>query len=466
MAFMNDDFLLESNTAKTLYHDFAAGTPIIDYHCHIDAADIFENRQFSDLSAAWLNGDHYKWRLMRANGTAERYITGDSSGFEKFMAFADVLPRSIGNPVYHWSHLELQRFFDCEKPLNPGTAKEIWEICSEKLKHDESLRVRGIINRMNVEVIVTTDDPADNLDYHKKLASDSTLKTKVLPGWRPGAVMDIESAGFSGYLARLAEASGVEIKDFSTLKSALLNRLEFFNDRGCRTSDHGILQLIYTQSSDKVINDLLVKRLRGEILSSTEADLYRYALMSYLGKEYARLGWVMELHLGVKRSINSVMFDLLGPDTGFDCIDPSASLAGLAEFLNELNSMYLLPRTLIFSINPAYNNIVNTLAGCFPEEGVRGKVQQGSAWWFNDTYHGMEQQMTVFAENGVLANFIGMLTDSRSFMSYTRHEYFRRILCNLIGGWVETGKYPADMGYLRCLVQDICYNNAKSFFCF
>jgi len=464
MDFMGKDFLLESNTAKTLYHDVAAKMPIIDYHCHIDAGEILKNKKFESLSEAWLGGDHYKWRLMRANGTPEKFITGDAPGLDKFTALSQVLPRAIGNPVYHWAHLELQRFFDCDKPLNPDSAKEIWDLCDEKIKTDDALRVRGIIESMNVEVIVTTDDPADSLENHIALAKDDSFKTKVLPAWRPNFLMNVDSDGFADYIVRLSNVSGVKVDDLKTLKTALLKRLEFFNDCGCRASDHGLQQLIYAPASEDQINTLFKKRLGGEMLTTSEKEQYLYALMVFLGKEYARLGWVMELHVGVRRNTNSVMFKKLGADTGFDCVDPASGVTGLAEFLDELNNAGALPKTLLFPINPNDNLAISTLAGCFAQDDIKGKVQQGSAWWYNDTLYGMEQQMLYFAESSVLANFVGMLTDSRSFMSYTRHEYFRRLLCNMIGKWVESGQYPADMAYLKTLVEDICYKNAKTYF--
>ena len=466
MAFMDHNFLLENTTAGTLYRDYAVKMPIIDYHCHINAAEILENKKFANITDAWLSGDHYKWRLMRANGIAEKYITGDGTDFEKFAAFAQVMPRSAGNPVYHWAHLELQRFFGCKTPLSPDTAQEIWDFCNAKIENDERLRVRGMIACMRVEVIVTTDDPADDLGSHKKLAADESFKTRVLPGWRPGALLDIESAGFSQYIFELGEVAGIHVADFDVLKSILTQRMEYFNKTGCRTADHGIRQLFYTPAADSVIDDILKKRLSGESLTPFEANQYRYSLMNYLGKEYARLGWVMQLHLGVLRNVNTGMFKTAGPDTGFDCVDPMTGINGIAEYLNELNNENALPKTLIFSINPTDNLAVTTLAGCFTGEGIRSKVQQGSAWWFNDTYTGMEQQMINFAESSVFANFVGMLTDSRSFLSYTRHEYFRRLLCNILGGWVETGRYPDDMNCLESIVKDICYNNAKEFFGF
>ena len=466
MTFMDKNFLLAGKTAEILYHDFASEMPIIDYHCHIDAGEILENKQFTDISEAWLGGDHYKWRLMRACGIEEKYITGDSSGFEKFMAFAKTMPRAAGNPVYHWTHLELQRFFGCKKPLCSENAQEIWDSCNEKLSSNGRLRVRGIIDCMRVEAIVTTDDPIDDLENHKQLATDETLKTKVLPGWRPGHIMDIETNDFTSYVTRLGEKTGIKIEDYSALKTALLQRLNYFNEAGCRTADHGLHQLSYLPISDEQINKIVIKSLKGEPVSSAEAEQYRCALMIFLGKEYAKMGWVSELHVGVMRNVNTNMYNKVGANTGFDCIDPGAQISGLAGYLNELNITDTLPKTLIFSINPNFDTAVNTIAGSFPQEGIKSKVQQGSAWWFNDTFYGMEQQLKSFAEGGVLANFVGMLTDSRSFLSYPRHEYFRRILCNLIGEWVDSGKYPSDMKHLEIIIKDISYNNAKSFFGF
>jgi len=463
-TFMDEDFLLEGRSSGVLYHSYAADMPIIDYHCHIDPAEIYENKRFADLSEAWLGGDHYKWRLMRANGASEECVTGNASGWEKFQAFAQVLPRAAGNPIYHWAHLELRRFFGCDKNLCPDTAREIWDFCNEKLAGDEDLRVRGIIRRMRVEAVITTDDPADSLEWHRKLAGDKSFTTKVLPGWRPTAALDINSAGFVKYIGRLGEAAGVCIENYGDLKSALLNRMEYFCSLGCRACDHGIRHLSYMPATDEQVGAIYAKRLRGETLTEDETGKYQYALLSYCAGEYARLGWVMQLHLGVLRDVNSVMFDKLGPDTGFDCVDPANGLIGLAKFLNELNLGGVLAKTLIFSINPADNSAINTLAWCFTQEGIKGKVQQGSAWWFNDTCTGMEQQIISFAEGGVLANFVGMLTDSRSFLSYTRHEYFRRILCGILGGWADRGLYPADLGCLGGIVRDICYNNAKNFF--
>jgi glucuronate isomerase len=469
MSFMGSDFLLRGSAARALYHGIAAGLPIIDFHCHINADEILENRRFNDLGEAWLEGDHYKWRLMRAAGISEEFITGDASFSQKFFAFAGMLPGAVGNPVYDWAHLELRRFFNCDMIFGIHSNEDIYSYCNDKLQNDPSLRVRGIIERMKVKVIVTTDDPADDLSSHKALATaragDSSFDTQVLPGWRPGGVLDIERDSFAAYIAKLSDASGVQVDNLDSLKDALLSRMEFFASCGCRTSDHGIRQLVYAPLSCDEVNAVFLKRLRGGVLTALEAEQYRYALMSFMGKEYARLNWVMQLHLGVQRSVNSNMFKLLGPDTGFDCIDPTVDISGLAEFFDELNTVGALPKTMIFSINPSFNQAINTLAGCFSSDGVMSKVQQGSAWWFNDTAFGMEQQIISFAEAGLLGNFVGMLTDSRSFLSYTRHEYFRRILCNYLGDLVDSGRYP-DTSSLKPLIENICYKNAMSFFGF
>ena len=462
--FLDRNFLLKGRSAKILFHDYADEMPIIDYHCHIDPAEIYENKRFEDLSEAWLGGDHYKWRLMRANGVGERYITGGASGWEKFRAFAEVLPRAVGNPVYHWAHLELRRYFGCEVPLGPDNARKIWDSCNEMLASDADLRVRGIINKMRVEAIVTTDDPADSLEWHRKLAADESFGTKVLPGWRPSLALDVESPGFAEYVKRLGEAAEVDIGSYGGFKAALLERMEYFNAQGCRSCDHGIRKVVYMPAAEERLNGIFEKRLRGLCLTEDEAEQFRYGLLAFFAREYARLGWVMELHLGVLRNVNSIMFDKLGPDTGYDCADASSGISGLAGFLDDLDKNRALPKTLIFSVEPADNMVINSLAGCFAEEGVKGKVQQGCAWWFNDTLSGMEQQMTCFAETGVLGNFVGMLTDSRSFLSYTRHEYFRRLLCGMLGKWADSGLYPADMSNLGEIVRDICYNNAKRYF--
>ena len=464
MAFLDKDFLLEGETSKALYHTYASNMPIIDYHCHIDPAEICENRRFSDLSEVWLSRDHYKWRLMRACGIDERYITGQASGWEKFRAFAGVLPGAVGNPVYQWSHLELLRFFGCERPLCPSTANMIWDMCNEQLNTDENLRVRGIIRHMRVDAIITTDDPVSDLSWHRKLAADDSFTTEILPGWRPDAALNIRNNLFPDYIRKLGDVAHVPIADYNSLKAALFNRMEYFSAAGCRSCDHGIHRLPFLTVNDKQINEVFLKRLRGESLSPLEADMFRCSLLRYLTAEYSRRDWVMELHLGVLRDVNTSMYDKLGPDSGFDCIDPWANFSGLIPLFDSLERAGSLPKTLLYSINPNDNAALNTVARCFGSEGVKSKIQQGSAWWFNDSLTGMEQQITAFAEGGLLAHFTGMLTDSRSFLSYTRHEYFRRILCRLLGKWVDAGLYPRDMDILGQIVWDVCYNNTRDFF--
>jgi len=462
--FPDEDFLLKSRTAKVLFRDYADKMPIVDYHCHIDPAEIYRDKRFTDLSEAWLGGDHYMWRLMRACGVGEKYITGDAPGWEKFRAFAWVLPRAAGNPVYHWAHMDLNRYFGCETPLCPETARDIWEMSRDMFARRDDLTVRGIVKRMNVEVIITTDDPADCLEWHKKLAADEAFETKVLPGWRPTLAMDVESDGFCKYIERLGEAAEVKIRDFDDLKTALRIRMEYFAMNGCRACDHGVRRITGAPVPEERLGAIFARRLGGGALTEDEADAYRHGLLSFCAEEYTRLGWVMQLHLGALRNVNTVMFGKLGPDTGYDCISPERCMTGLAAFLDELDVKGSLPKTLIFSVEPSDNSIINTLAGCFAQEGVKGKVQQGSAWWFNDTLSGIHRQISSFAETGVLGNFVGMLTDSRSFLSYTRHEYFRRILCDVLGNWVDSGSFRADMESLGSLVADVSYNNAKEFF--
>jgi len=466
MSLVPNDFLLENKLAKKLYNKFAKDLPIIDYHCHIDPGEIYANKRFENISEVWLGGDHYKWRLMRSRGVSEDYITGNSSGKDKFKAFASILPYCIGNPVYHWAHLELQRFFDCYLPLCSATADEIWELTKDKLAVDDTLSPLGIINRMNVEVVVTTDDPADNLEWHRKLKSEDGPCVRVLPCWRPDAVMNIDSNNFRAYIGKLGESAAVEINNYDTLKAALIKRLEHFGASGCKTADHGIGKLVYAPCSDNEAAAIFDKVLQDDLIDADGADKYRYALLTFLAEQYKRQGWVMQLHLGVIRDVNTLMSGKLGANTGFDSIGPFSGITDLEKVLDALNSSGSLPKTLIFPINPNDNAAVNTIAGCFNEPGIKSKVQQGSAWWFNDTIEGMEQQLISFAQFGVLSNFVGMLTDSRSFMSYTRHEYFRRILCNLIGKYASGGKFPDDTKLLGNIVQDICYNNAKEFFKF
>lgn len=462
-AFMDQDFLLSTDVAKKLYHDFAAKMPIIDYHCHINPREIAEDRKFDNITQVWLGGDHYKWRQMRSNGVDEYYITGAASDREKFQKWAETLPKAIGNPLYHWSHLELQRYFGYNKPLNADTAEEVWNICNEKLQQDD-MTVRNLIRRSNVKVICTTDDPIDSLEWHDKIAKDETFEVKVLPAWRPDKAMNIEKPDYADYLNKLSAVSGVTIKTFADLKKALVNRMEFFASMGCCISDHALNYVMYAPASDEAIEAIFAKRLSGEAVTKDEELQFKTAFMLFVGKEYNRLDWAMQLHYGCKRDNNDLMYQQLGPDTGFDCIDNYAPSSQMADFLNALIKTDELPRTILYSLNPNDNASIGTILGCFQSSQAVGKIQQGSAWWFNDHKTGMTDQMTSLANLGLLGNFIGMLTDSRSFLSYTRHEYFRRILCDLIGKWVDNGEYPYDEKMLKEIVEGISYNNTLRYF--
>lgn len=461
--FMDESFLLSTETAENLYHKYAAYLPVIDYHCHVNPQEIAENRKAENITQLWLGGDHYKWRLMRACGVPENEITGDADDKTKFLRFAEVLPRAVGNPVYHWAHLELKRYFGFDGALTPETAEEVWNLAEEKLK---KLSVREIIKQSNVEVIVSTDDPIDDLKWHKMLAEDSSFDVKVLPGWRPDKAMNIERPEFADYISKLAEVSGCGIKSFADLKKALTNRLEFFHENSCVVSDHGMDFVMHSPASDEEIESIISKKFAGETLSNDEVSKFKYAVLVYLGKEYSRLGWILQIHYGAVRNTNSKMFAKLGPDTGYDCIGNSGNAFSISALLNELESTNELPKTILYSLNPNDDAMLQTVAGCFQAEGIRGKVQHGSAWWFNDTKPGMQRQLESFASETVLGNFVGMLTDSRSFLSYTRHEYFRRILCEIIGNWVENGELPNDIDTLGQIVADISYNNARIFFGF
>ena len=462
-AFMDKDFLLETETAKKLFHGYAKNMPIIDYHCHISPKEIAQDIHFDNITQVWLGGDHYKWRLMRSNGVEEYYITGDAPDREKFQKWAESLERAIGNPLYHWSHLELRRYFGYEGVLNGETAEEVWQLCNEKLRQPE-MSARNLIIQSKVTHLCTTDDPADTLEWHKIIRDDQSFPVQVLPAWRPEAAMKIGSMDFVNDMKRLKNAAGVEINSFRTLKEALKIRLAFFEEMGCRASDHSLDYAMYIPASEEEVEQIFAKALNGEAISYEDGLKYKTAFLLFIGKEYKRLGWAMQLHYGVKRDNNQKLYRSFGPDAGVDCIDNHTPSAQLADLLNALDCEDALPKTILYSLNPIDNAAIGSIIGCFQNSECRAKIQQGSAWWFNDNKQGMIDQMTSLANLGVLGNFIGMLTDSRSFISYPRHEYFRRILCNLIGGWVENGEYPDDEKRLGALVQDICYNNTKKYF--
>lgn len=463
--FMDEDFLLSTETAKKLYHEYAEVMPILDYHCHINPQEIYEDRKFENITQVWLGADHYKWRQMRFNGVEEKYITGDASDREKFQKWAETLEMAIGNPLYHWSHLELKRYFGYDGYLNGETAEEVWNLCNEKLSHDE-MTARNLIGMSNVTLVCTTDDPVDSLEWHKKLAEDGSFEVQVLPAWRPDKAMYLEKPDYPDYLAKLSQVSGIEVNSFASLIEALKSRMDYFAAAGCCVSDHGMAYIMYAPASPETIEAIFAKRLAGETVTPEEEKQFKTAFMTAMGREYHRKNWVMQIHYGVKRDNNGKIFGELGPDAGIDCINNFAPSAEMADYLNALAKTDELPRTILYSLNPVDNAAIGTIIGCFQDAGTAGKIQQGSAWWFNDHKTGMTEQMTSLANLGLLGNFIGMLTDSRSFLSYTRHEYFRRIMCELIGGWVENGEYPADYKALEKIVKGISYNNAVRYFGF
>ena len=463
-AFLDDDFLLTTPTARRLYQ-VARSMPILDYHCHLDPKEIAQDRRFENITQVWLGGDHYKWRLMRANGVDEAYITGDAPDREKFQKWAETLELAIGNPLYHWSHLELRRYFGYEGVLNGDTAQEVWELCNQKLQ-EPGMSARNLIANSGVTLVCTTDDPADSLEWHQQLAQDSSFPVKVLPAWRPDADMGLERPEYLDYLQRLGQAAGVEIRTYADLKEALLSRMAFFDKMGCRASDHALTVAVCQPASEEELERVFQKRLEGEPLTQEELAAFQTGFLRFVAGEYKRLGWVMQLHYGCRRNNNTRMFHKLGRDTGYDAVLQGTPSLEVAAFLDLLASQDALPRMVLYSLNPNDDESLNSVIGCFQDGTPLGRIQQGSAWWFNDHKAGMVKQLTAFANGGLLGNFIGMLTDSRSFLSYPRHEYFRRILCELLGAWVENGEYPADWKALEKMVRGVCYNNAVEFFGF
>ena len=463
-SFLDDDFLLTTPTARRLYQ-VARSMPILDYHCHLDPKEIAQDRRFENITQVWLGGDHYKWRLMRANGVDEAYITGDAPDREKFQKWAETLELAIGNPLYHWSHLELRRYFGYEGVLNGDTAQEVWELCNQKLQ-EPGMSARNLIANSGVTLVCTTDDPADSLEWHQQLAQDSSFPVKVLPAWRPDAAMGLERPEYLDYLQRLGQAAGVEIRTYGDLKKALLSRMAFFDKMGCRASDHALTVAVCQPASEEELERVFQKRLEGEPLTQEELAAFQTGFLRFVAGEYKRLGWVMQLHYGCRRNNNTRMFHKLGRDTGYDAVLQGTPSLEVAAFLDLLASQDALPRMVLYSLNPNDDEGLNSVIGCFQDGTPLGRIQQGSAWWFNDHKAGMVKQLTAFANGGLLGNFIGMLTDSRSFLSYPRHEYFRRILCELLGAWVENGEYPADWKALEKMVRGVCYNNAVEFFGF
>ena len=462
--FMTEDFLLDTEFARRLYHDYAKDQPIFDYHCHLPPQQIAENYRFANLYDIWLKGDHYKWRAMRANGVPEAFCTGDASDREKFDAWARTVPHTIGNPLYHWTHLELRRPFGItDTLLSEKTADAIWDRCNALLAQDD-FTARGIMQQMNVKMVGTTDDPLDDLQHHRTLAQDSSFGVKVLPSWRPDKAFNIEADGFLGWIEKLESLTDISVRRFDDLRSALAKRLDYFAEHGCKVSDHALDVVLYAEADDATLDAILAGRRAGRAPDAQAIAQFKTAVLVWLGGEYARRGWVQQYHIGALRNTNRRQFERLGPDVGFDSINDQPLAEPLAKLLGAQNLHNALPKTILYCLNPRDNEVLATMAGNFQGEGEAGKMQFGSAWWFNDQLDGMQRQMTQLAQIGLLSRFVGMLTDSRSFLSYTRHEYFRRLLCQMIGRWVENGEAPGDEALLGQMVQNICFNNARDYF--
>lgn len=463
--FLNDDFLLQTDTARQLYHEFAKPMPIIDYHCHLPPDQIAADTQFDNLTQIWLYGDHYKWRAMRTNGINERYCTGDASDLEKFEKWAETVPYTVRNPLYHWTHLELQRYFGVSDVLNGKNARQVFETCSQQLQTPE-FSVRSLLRKMNVETICTTDDPADSLEHHRTIANDG-FAIQVLPTFRADKAMAVDdTASYNAYLERLGTAADVEILTFDDLLTALRHRHDYFAEMGCRLSDHGLEQLYAEPYREAEIGTIFQKIRNGQDLDGLEILKFKSAMLVQLAEMDWEKGWTQQFHLGALRNNNSRMLSQLGPDTGWDSIGDFSQGRAMSSFLNRLDTQNKLAKTILYNLNPADNELIATMTGNFNDGSVAGKVQFGSGWWFLDQKDGMEKQMNALSNMGLLSRFVGMLTDSRSFLSYPRHEYFRRILCNLFGNDIENGELPDDLEWIGQVVQNICYGNAKAYFGF
>ncbi len=461
-TFITDNFLLHNETAIHLYHDFAKDMPIIDYHCHLPPKEIADDQHYRSITEMWLDGDHYKWRAIRSAGYSEEQITGHLGDpkfdKERFNIWADVLPKTLGNPLYHWTNLELLRYFGIDDMLTPASADAIYKQTNEQIA-GKDFSAKNLIKKFDVRFIGTTDDPVDNLEHHKKLQG---FECKVAPSWRPDKIIKIDLEGFDAYISQLASAASMQIKGIDELLAAIDQRLNHFKENGCTISDHGLDEFVFTKKYSKADADIILRKaLNKEHISKEEVIKYKSFILAELGKKYSEYGWVMQLHIGAMRNNNSKMFNILGADVGFDSINDGCYAPQLSAFLDTLNSADALPKTVLYCLNPRDNEMLGSMIGDFQGEG---KMQFGSGWWFNDQKDGMERQMTALANTGLLSQFVGMLTDSRSFLSFSRHEYFRRILCNMLGTWVSNGEAPNDSAYLGGIVQDICYNNAKKYF--
>jgi glucuronate isomerase len=462
--FIDENFLLETEYARKLYHEKAKFLPLIDYHCHLSAKDIAENRIFENLTQLWIAGDHYKWRAMRALGIEEKYITGKAGDKEKFQKWAETIPYTLMNPLYHWTHLELKRYFGIDELLDPSNAGKIYDQCNKLISTPE-FSVRHLLHKMNVEVVCTTDDPADELEHHQKIAKEN-FEIKILPTFRPDKFLGIEHEDFNDYLNKISEQTGIGITDFQTLLDAVNSRVSYFHDNGCRLSDHGLDCACAEDFTEEEINNILKKKFAGEQPTPAEVLVYKSALMHHLGKMYAERNWTMQLHLGPIRNTNTKMLEQLGADAGVDSIGDFQQAKPLARYLDSLNRVDSLPKTILYNVNPSENEVMATMAGNFMGDTQKGKIQHGSAWWFLDQKDGIEKQLTTISNMGLISCFVGMLTDSRSFLSFPRHEYFRRILCNYFGNAIQKRELPEDLEWTGKIIQDICYYNAKEYFNF
>ncbi|MDO1513854.1 glucuronate isomerase [Maribacter confluentis] len=460
--FLNSNFLLENKFSQELYHDYACKMPIIDYHNHLPPELIANNYQFDNLTNVWIDGDHYKWRAMRTLGIKEDYITGNASDEEKFLKWAQTVPYTMRNPLYHWTHLELQRYFGIDELLTPKSAHSIYKSANEQLK-EANYNTQGLLNTMNVEFLCTTEDPTDSLDNHKVIAK-STFKTKVSTAFRPDNAIHIDAPSFNGYIIKLSDVSGVAINSLDTLREALRKRIRYFHEHGCRIADHGLSHMYASEFSENQVNSVLKKKLDGKTITEDEIHIFKSAVLMFLSKTYHELGWVQQFHLGALRNNNTRMLNQLGPNTGWDSIGDWLQAEHLSNYLNQLDGKDQLCKTIIYNLNPRDNEVFASMIGNFNDGSLRGKVQFGSGWWFLDQKDGMTKQINALSNIGLISCFIGMLTDSRSFLSFPRHEYFRRILCNLFGTEIENGELPNDMEWIGSMVQDICYNNAKEYF--
>lgn len=463
--FMDKDFLLDTDAAKKLFHDFAENMPICDYHCHLNPKEIFENKPPESITELWLSGDHYKWRAMRSCGVEEKYCTGDATDREKFQKFAYTLQYCIGNPLYHWAHIELQRYFGIDTPLNAKTADDIFDRANDAIRNGD-FRPQSLIMKSNVKVVCTTDDPVDDLKYHKLLKDVQGFDCKVLPSFRPDKALNAHLDGFADYINTLAKAADVEIKSYKDVITALLKRADYFDSVGCRVSDQAFDYPPYAVAADDEIDEIFSRAMKGEKITLAECDKYRTPILLALGEKYHELGWAMEIHIGAMRNNNTLMFNKIGADTGFDSVGDCEIAQPLSRFLDALNVKDKLPKTILFNLNDKDNTVLGTMLGNFQSADAESKIQFGPAWWFLDTMDGMTNQMKTLGNLGVLGKFVGMETDSRSFTSYGRHEYFRRIMCALLGRWVEDGWYAYDEDILKEIIQGICYNNAIKYFNF